>query len=102
MSLLGELYDTCLRTENAEDYTGNQWTVCRVCGVDDGHEDACLVPRVLAALQAAERIATDSPMDSEVAQGGVSLVSCKFCYGELAHESDCSWQALVAALRGDG
>ena len=59
------------------------------------------MPRIVAALEAAGRIANDSPLDSKVAQGGAEVEACKFCYGEFAHEADCPWQALVAAMRGE-
>ena len=39
----------------SDDYTGNSWPRCRVCGLIDGeHETDCTTPKIIAALEVAE------------------------------------------------
>jgi hypothetical protein len=80
------------------------------CGrmVQQGHAPDCpwlSLPRIVAALEAAERVAetTTEPVNTI----GIDLdQEYAFC-GEWAerddsgHASDCPWQALVAALKGN-
>jgi hypothetical protein len=83
---------------------------CELCWsdfADDGsarHEDDCpwlAMPRIVAALEAAERIVAalddDGPTDN-----GRGLV-CRLCGIALSrdyHDAGCPWMALVEALRG--
>jgi hypothetical protein len=65
------------------------------------------LPRIVAALEAAERAINDGPYAGAYPGLGpndpsAGCAMCGFC-GEpttRAHLKDCTWQALVAALRG--
>lgn len=52
------------------------------------------MPRIVAALEAAEKVASDMPLDEGHAE-------CYYCGGWRDHHAaGCPWQALAAALRG--
>jgi hypothetical protein len=59
------------------------------------------MPKIVAALEAAERLKIYRP-----AALSDDRYQCQFCGATAAaypmdHESECPWQALVAALRGE-
>ncbi len=68
-----------------------------VSGPNSPHRDDCpwlSMPKILAALEAAERIADLNPVNEEHV--------CTFCGDVLySHEADCAHAALVAALAPD-
>ncbi len=70
-----------------------------------GHLDGCPMPRVVAALEAAQRLVGTSPVYVTTVNGQ-SVHRCAFC--ELVgtywradgfdHAPDCPWLPLVAAM----
>lgn len=73
-----------------------------------GHFAGCPIlaaPRIVAALEAAEQL-TAPPIDAEPTDyaRGDDVHYWAFCERRMdqGHEPDCPWQALVAALRGEG
>jgi hypothetical protein len=94
---------------------------CSYCGATSqqqyrGRGDWChllscptrALPRIVAALEAAERAVVDGPYAGAYPGLGpydpsAGCAMCGFC-GEpttRAHLKDCTWQALVAALGGE-
>jgi hypothetical protein len=74
-----------------------------------GHFDGCpaltTLPRIVAALEAAERLLKAHPDYEPICEIGIDHVSVyEFCEGNpyiSCHDSDCPWQALAAAMRGE-
>jgi hypothetical protein len=74
-----------------------------------GHFDGCpaltTLPRIVAALEAAERMLKAHPDYEPICEIGIDHVSVyEFCEGNpyiSCHDSDCPWQALAAAMRGE-
>lgn len=102
---------------------------CLMCNSDhfrDGHREIdpdreidhapdcswLAMPKIVAALEAADRLVLLSPEDETLMVG---VWDCHWCGGVLVNESgyrvvevevaghapDCDWQALVAALKGE-
>lgn len=76
---------------------------CWFCGGGVGeHDSGCLrlsMPKIVKALEAAERLAACPPV---VAAGKLDTQDvCAVCWAAGDHADDCSWQALVAALKGE-
>jgi hypothetical protein len=98
-----------------EDGTG-RCVFCSVGGFDVRvgkmiHGDTCpllSMPRIVAALEAAERVAQVEPTYSYHSYG-TEQISCLYCGGfedardsyRFIHETDCPRQALAVALQGD-
>lgn len=58
MSLSDDALVDLFTREYADDYSGADWPMCKGCGVADGsHDPYCTVPRILAALEAADEVA---------------------------------------------
>lgn len=76
---------------------------CRLCLSYKPHAPDCpwlAMPKIVAALEAAERVAAADPWVDDGSWGGDVLV-CWACHGEKpSHRPGCAQQALVAALRG--
>jgi hypothetical protein len=84
-----------------------------LCDASEGmHSEVCVLTvrdQIVAALEAAERAINDGPYAGAYPGLGpydpsAGCAMCGFC-GEpttRAHLKDCAWQALVAALRGEG
>lgn len=84
-----------------------------LCDASEGvHSVVCVLTvrdRIVAALEAAERAIDDGPYAGAYPGLGpndpsAGCAMCGFC-GEpttRAHLKDCTWQALVAALGGEG
>lgn len=113
--------------DDARWLASDRWGLCPVCyerlwpmaSVPEGaperepgqHRPGCRwqssLPKIVAALEAAERVVGDGYPSRDV--------DCWHCGGEAVwvwtgqyeghwhvdHTSDCSWQALVAALKGE-
>lgn len=94
------------------------WT-CESCGchveTDEeastwtGHAPDCpwlAMPRIVAALEAAEWVAADGGCFPDEANDGQTFNRCTFCYWgpspkyDGGHHEECPYQALVAALEG--
>ena len=69
------------------------------------HEPACpwlLMPRIVAALEAADRVVAVEPFVSMQGYGGHDEEECGVCGGEDEHAPDCDeCKALRAALAGE-
>lgn len=106
MTLLDEVREFASRFER-----GGECPVCGAYDPEDGppenHADDCemltLMPRLVAALEAAERMLLlvdgDEPMDrDEAGRGDSSWSICGGDYGTLGnHAPDCPWEALREA-----
>ncbi len=96
------LVDDARRLEEAEPV--NPLTRCYWCEeftLTEPHAPDCpwlSLPRILAALEAAERVATVTTRQRIMAGAGPTR-RCFYCGDKYAHTQDCPWQTLVAALQ---
>lgn len=85
--------------------------VCGECPVTDfvdGHMVRCRIdhastcpwlalPRIVAALEAAQALLAKSPWFLTIMPGGDEY--CQFCLADNSHEPGCEWVGLVEAMR---
>lgn len=108
------LLDDARRLANADPWPDDQST-CPFCGEWVGkHAEECpwlQMPQIVAALEATEAIVApesgDIGCEAVHNEDGAYLRSdCRYCQAtydtEEPHAPDCPWQALVAALKGEG
>jgi hypothetical protein len=73
------------------------------CEVTEPHRPTCMygvLPRIVAALEAAERL-TAWPHEAEPTEEHGTDRIYVFCRGNGVHGPECRYQSLVAALRGE-
>lgn len=111
MLTMSSLVEDARRLDNAPlptDDEGRCW-FCEEIPSEEGHHGPCpwlALPRIVQALEAAERVAERFPEDEKGRDIlGSRFRKCAFCWhadiGGTLHAEDCPWQVLVAALHGD-
>jgi hypothetical protein len=80
---------------------------CPLCDMPSGHAPNCAwlaMPKIVAAMEAAERLSGDEPIVPVYFSGSDWKYQYAFCdkpieINDDTHAPDCPWQALVAALK---